>query len=458
MNRVFRLWALVLAILVMVPFAAAAGAGGLTWKGYRGVRPGQSLSSAGSTLGSPVVARCGAHAVVTNNVVIHDRASGGNGRATAITTTRRTLRGPDDVHVGMTNRATARALGHARTFVVSDHLAYLLVGPSHRALWTVSGGKSPGDRVTMLGLSPTKRLADRAVRLTVGGCPPPPCPDPLPTVGQYMTASCDASTGRVSYACHPDWTDADGTPADGCEREVQGLVPMTFATHDCSQSAAALVLTQRIAWGVQSWSGCACLMYGCSDPTPALWQDPAWTGTVTTPTLVECSADTATTPSYDCPGGTPVDPPPGLALDLVKRAGDQDPVVVAPQDADTDHVTIRVRASTEAPVAFDYGMASPCQLSVDSTAGSTPVLTIDLDLVRTADPVGPPAVQAVSVTGLESSDWWLQGSAVGCFAASDFGPRITSYLTDVAAAWAEVSLTRWCGAPDPYWWQDCPVP
>ena len=459
-----RVWlAAILSVgLVSVPGTALASGSDLTWKGYRGVHPGEALARAAGHLGVQVVTSCGAHAVTAGPVLVDDRASGGDGTASSITTGSRRVRGPSGLHVGMRNKAVKRAVGsRGRTKVVGGQRAYLLKGPHHRVLWTLSTGRSKSARVTEIGLSPTMRTARAAVAAAVHGCPPavvaphppPACPDPLPVVGQFMTASCDVATGQVAYTCHPDWLDQDADAADGCEREVGGLVPMTFATGSACGNQAAQTLTWRIAWAHEAAAGCQCVLDGDCPTDTATWDDPSYTGIRTTPAVPRCSGDTTVAPSIDCPGGVPADPAPAVSLDFSKLVGDDPRVVVNPQDADTDHVTVRFRVSTIAPIAFETG-GTTCQLSLDSTPGTTPDFQVDLDLARGADPNGPPVVENLTTSRVETTDWTVNGS-VPCIAGS-FGAVVSGYVTDVLSGWADRFLTQWCGAPDPYWWQDCP--
>jgi hypothetical protein len=142
-----------------------------------------------------------------------------------------------------------------------------------------------------------------------------------------------------------------------------------------------------------------------------------------------------------------------VGLDLRKSPADDPRVVVNPTDANTDHVTIRARVTTIAPIAFETG-GTTCQLSLDSTPGTTPDFQVELDLARGADPNGPPVVENVATIRVEATDVTVDGG-VPCLAGT-FLDDVSGYVNEVLASWAESYLTRWCGAPDPYWWQDCP--
>jgi hypothetical protein len=462
----------VAAVLVAVPGLASGAGAHLTWNGYRGVHPGESLSSAAGHLGVALGEGCGAHRVTSGRVVIDDRASDGDGTASSITTTSRRVKGPAGVHVGMSDAAVRKALGRrARSKVVAGHRVRLLRGPHHRVLWTVASGTSRRAKVTTLGLSPSARLAKRAAALTVSGCPAPPvphpppaCPDPLPATGPYESVSCEAATGVVTYTCtDPDWLDQNGLPADGCEREVDGLVPMTFKAADgCSINSAALALADRIGSGGYQLGdayACGCRQYAsCDSPSTGFWVQPGYAGVRTSPAVPHCSADTTADPTFDCPGGLPADPAPSLAMDFNQRPNDQPRAMVVPVDVDNDQVTIRARVTTQQPIALDIAGLS-CQVTIDSTAGSIPDLRLDLDLVRGANPAGPPVVASPLLTQLENADWTLSGPGL-CVLMSPgaISDQLHAYLTDVLHAWADRFLTQWCGAPDPYWWQDCPAP
>jgi hypothetical protein len=144
-------------------------------------------------------------------------------------------------------------------------------------------------------------------------------------------------------------------------------------------------------------------------------------------------------------------------MDFNQRPNDQQRAMVVPVDVDTDQVTIRARVTTQQPIAVDIAGLS-CQLTIDSTAGSIPDLRLDLDLVRGANPAGPPVVASPLLTQLENADWTLSGSGL-CVLMSPgaISDQLHAYLTDVLHAWADRFFAQWCGAPDPYWWQDCPA-
>lgn len=163
-----------------------------------------------------------------------------------------------------------------------------------------------------------------------------------------------------------------------------------------------------------------------------------------------------------CPAGTPSSPLPTLTVDQGSRVGDSPRAVLSADPADSlIHTQFRVRVKTIAPIPVTAGGAQ-CKIAVDTTNGATPDVTLAFDDVvdSTNAPDGPTVPGAVSLTGLESSDYSL--NPVGpadflCFGAT-FIPR-TEVIAVLARALTPWATTRGqiCGAPADFFFQWCPA-
>jgi hypothetical protein len=130
----------------------------MTWQGFRGVRPGESLAAAARTLHGSVQVSCVFHYVAYQGPVYMD-----NGmkfrirRVEEMLAKRRDVIGPRGIHIGMTARHVRQAMGPTRrhfTTAQGGHVL-LLVGPGGVTEWAGLGG----GKAYSLGLAPTFRTA-----------------------------------------------------------------------------------------------------------------------------------------------------------------------------------------------------------------------------------------------------------------------------------------------------------
>jgi hypothetical protein len=139
----------------------------MSWRGFRGVRPGETLAHAARALNGTVKVSCTFHYVayrgpvaMDNGVRFHSR------RVEEMYAKRRSVTGPRGVHIGMPARGVRRAMGPRRRSIVSSQgvLIYLLVGRNGVTEWAgIYGG-----RAFSVGLAPTFRLAKRDAQIE--GC------------------------------------------------------------------------------------------------------------------------------------------------------------------------------------------------------------------------------------------------------------------------------------------------
>jgi hypothetical protein len=282
-----------------------------------------------------------------------------------------------------------------------------------------------------------------------------------------MRVTCDESTGnQVRYTCHPDWSDPDQDPADGCEAEKDGLQTMWF-TQDSAMALADHIL------GYFQMDG-----YGLPfDGSPSYGWGP-YDG-FADPVVARVQPNCASDPMVACSGGVPADPPPSLDIDLLKRVNDSDRSYVTPTGGTsptglqyygatvgTTQATAgaRFRLTTESPLQMTRSGVT-CNVSIDSTQGTTTDVWLDATLARTTDPDtgqgddGPPQLSNVTISNLQSSDYTVSPATSADFlcygsnfiTADDILAAIKPALTD----WFKAA-TRLCGTAGPYWWEPCP--
>jgi hypothetical protein len=139
----------------------------ITWKGYRGVRPGETLAHAAAKLDGTVKAACGFHYVAYRGPVGMDNGVRSRSRRVEeMVTHRRVMIGPRGVRVGMSPRRVRVAMGsQMRSFITEQGVRVdLLAGPGGVTEWASIGGR----RAFALGLAPTFQLAKRDAQIE--GC------------------------------------------------------------------------------------------------------------------------------------------------------------------------------------------------------------------------------------------------------------------------------------------------
>lgn len=475
-------------VLASVSQAAATPAK-LSWAGAGPVRLGQPLAPGSVAPG--ITVECGPGTKVSD---IHTSARG--------------ARGPDGVRVGMTDRALRAALGRGSVaFKSRGRPGRLRVGPGGHTVWALDTS-TRSHAVVQIGVAIAKRIALRAAQsksctappLTTPTAPaqstspaapsdapappssdtsttttttttttPPQCPATLPKVGPYMRVACDDSTGNeVQYTCHPDWRDTNQDPADGCEAEKDGLQTMWF-TQDSSQALADHILGSFQTGG-----------YGYSTATngPAAEDWGQYDGSIS-PIVVSVPASCGSDPSVDCAGGQPANPAPTMNIDLTQHPGDTARSFVTMTGATsstgfpffgagagTTQATAgaRFRLATNAPIQYAHSGAT-CNISIDSTQGTVPDVTLEATLSRATDPDtgqgedGPPQFGNVTVSNLQSSDITISPAGSGDFACygSAFitAQNVADAIAPALSGWFKPA-TRLCGAAGPFWWQTCP--
>jgi hypothetical protein len=186
MNLRPSVWLLAIAVgVVLAPAGADASVGGaslatfpaarsvvplhthITWKGYRGVRAGETLAHAAAQLHGAVKVDCvfryvsyGGPVRMDNGVRSHSR------RVEEMVAWRRIITGPRGVHVGMSSRRVRNAMGsQMRRFTTQEGGQIdLLVGPRGVTEWAAIYQQ----RAYSIGLSPTFTLAKRNAQIQ--GC------------------------------------------------------------------------------------------------------------------------------------------------------------------------------------------------------------------------------------------------------------------------------------------------
>ncbi|MDX6318290.1 MAG: hypothetical protein QOD35_1690, partial [Nocardioidaceae bacterium] len=132
----------------------------ITWKGYRGVRPGETMAHAATKLGGTVEAACGFRYVAYRGPVGMDNSIRTRSRRVErMDTSRRVIIGPRGVRVGMSARRVRHALGsRMRAFTTQEgDVLDLLVGPGGVTEWAAIDSQ----KTFMIGLAPTFTLAKR---------------------------------------------------------------------------------------------------------------------------------------------------------------------------------------------------------------------------------------------------------------------------------------------------------
>jgi hypothetical protein len=139
----------------------------ITWKGYRGVRPGETLAHAAAKLDGTVEPDCVFRYVDYDGPVRMDNGVRSRSRRVEeMVTYRRVMIGPRGVRVGMSPRRVRVAMGsQMRSFITEQHVRVdLLAGPGGVTEWASLGG----GRAFALGLAPTFQLAKRDAQIE--GC------------------------------------------------------------------------------------------------------------------------------------------------------------------------------------------------------------------------------------------------------------------------------------------------
>ena len=286
-----------------------------------------------------------------------------------------------------------------------------------------------------------------------------------------MRVACDASTGnQVQYTCHPDWRDTNQDPTDGCEAEKDGLQTMWF-TGDSVQALADHIL------GAFQMDG-----YGYSTSSDGTIADPwgPYAGLIS-PIVESVPPDCGSDPSVACAGGQAANPAPTVNIDLAKRAGDLPRSYVSMSGtptstgiafygagAGTTQATAgaRFRLTTNSPIQLSHSGAT-CNVSIDSTQGTSPDLTLDATLTRATDAGtgqgddGPPQLGNVTIGNLQSTDYTISpatssGSDFLCFGSAFItAQNVLDAIKPALTDWFK-SASRLCGTAGPYWWEPCP--
>ncbi|MDX6367313.1 MAG: hypothetical protein QOK30_2389 [Nocardioidaceae bacterium] len=139
----------------------------ITWKGYRGVRPGETLAHAAARLDGTVQPDCVFRYVAYGGPVRLDNGVRSRSRRVEeMITHRRVMIGPRGVRVGMSPRRVRHAMGsQMRTFITQQDVRVdLLAGPGGVTEWASLGA----GRAFALGLAPTFQLAKRDAQIE--GC------------------------------------------------------------------------------------------------------------------------------------------------------------------------------------------------------------------------------------------------------------------------------------------------
>jgi hypothetical protein len=139
----------------------------ITWKGYRGVRPGETLAHAAAKLDGTVKPDCVFRYVAYGGPVRMDNGVRSRSRRVEqMVTHRRVIIGPRGVRVGMSARRVREAMGsQMQSFITQQDVRVdLLAGPGGVTEWASLGA----GRAFALGLAPTFTLAKRDAQIE--GC------------------------------------------------------------------------------------------------------------------------------------------------------------------------------------------------------------------------------------------------------------------------------------------------
>ncbi len=241
--------------------------------------------------------------------------------------------------------------------------------------------------------------------------------------GAHMTAICDNSNHIIAYACDQGWIDVDGDPRDGCEQDVGPLAPISFEYPPAARIAANF--------------------FGINGDAAAPFSVPADCGSAL---LVACT------------DGVPSNPLPTMVADGAQHAGDQPRAVFIPDEMNSEfHVTLRVRLKTLQPIPITLALGTTCNLSIDTTAGTSPDATITLiDHVPADAPGGPTTASDVALAdSLDGADYSLSGGPL-CFVANALdSATLSSVVQHAITQWASDAASV-CGAASPWYWQSCP--
>jgi len=143
-----------------------------------------------------------------------------------------------------------------------------------------------------------------------------------------------------------------------------------------------------------------------------------------------------------------------MTADMDQRAGDPPTVVTLDSDNSRYDVTAHFRLKTNTAIPITTPLAGQCSLNIDSTHGNDPELTVTFhDNVVADAPDGPTVVSDVAVSGLESADYSISGSDLGCYATilpADIVPTVQHALVPWISKRAAI-----CGAVAPFYFQAC---
>jgi hypothetical protein len=259
---------------------------------------------------------------------------------------------------------------------------------------------------------------DDAISLSCSGGPPRSwCEANAPAPAPHATIDCDEEAQLVVGACVVGWTDLNHDPADGCELETP-LAPIEL--------------------GPAGYAGLARFTAAFGGVYPARVEP-------------QCGGGIGVA----CPGGTPTSPLPELLVDQDRYPGDADRAVFVPEPANSRFlVTLRARIRSLTPIPITLPTLGDCSLTVDTTAGSRPDVSLDFaDAVLATAPNGPTALGDLTIAGLEAADFSLSGG-IACAIANVGTSAIVSAVQQALGAWAERRATI-CGAPADVYFQHC---
>ncbi len=115
-----------------------------------------------------------------------------------------------------------------------------------------------------------------------------------------------------------------------------------------------------------------------------------------------------------CPGGVAQNPCGPINIDISQHTGDSPRLVLAPQQGASElDVTVKARLSTVTAIPVNVPVFGDCTVTVDTTQGSVPDVTVALPIDFTQDATAATtriAAGTVTLTNLESADVSLGGS------------------------------------------------
>jgi hypothetical protein len=169
-------------------------------------------------------------------------------------------------------------------------------------------------------------------------------------------------------------------------------------------------------------------------------------------------ADCGASPPVACPGGTPSNPLPTVSVDDAPQPLDT-PRAEGSVSGNEFDIIGRFRLSTLQDVPITLPVIGNCGISIDTTHGSVPDITVAvpdsvvIDATTGVGADGPTVVGDATLTNLEQADYTVTGGG-GCSTASIGSSTVIHIILGAITPWIH-DVGTVCGAPDPDYVQAC---